>query len=157
MRHEILLGTVLHLTCSEMKCLNVFRLFQRCTACFGRRGGESGNSTASGPGNARTGRRSAVQVDRHLCLRHNWQVQLCPHSFRLTPQPSDLSFPFVLHQICCNVTSAYERKGKTSVILPHAESTHAAVPVATDALSFIASLLNLHWAGGRALVLRRVV
>ena len=62
-RLEMLIGAVLHLACSEMKCLNVFRLFQRCTACRGRRGGVSGNSTATRRGINQAGRRSAAQVD----------------------------------------------------------------------------------------------
>ena len=73
----------------------------------------------------------------HLCPQHNWHVQICPHSFPFAPQPSDFFFPFVLRQICFNVTSAYERKnGKTSVILPHAVHALTAVLVAIDALSF---------------------
>ena len=46
-RLEILLDAVLHRACSELKCLNVFRLLQMGTACFGGRGGVSGNSTAT--------------------------------------------------------------------------------------------------------------
>ena len=44
-----------------MKCLNLFRLLQRCTL-LGRRGGVSGNSTATRPGINQAGRRSAAQV-----------------------------------------------------------------------------------------------
>ena len=48
------------------------------------------------------------------------------------------------------------QEGETCVILLHAVHMHAAVLVATDALPFIASLLNPRWVGGRTLVLCHV-
>ena len=43
------------------KCVRCV-LLQRSTACFGRRGGASGNNTATRPGINQAGRRSAVQA-----------------------------------------------------------------------------------------------
>ena len=61
-RPEVLVSPVLHLACSETKCLDVLRLLQRSTTCFGGRGGVSGNSAATRPGINQAGRRSDAQV-----------------------------------------------------------------------------------------------
>ena len=111
-RLEMLIGAVLHLACSEMKCLNVFRLFQRCTACRGRRGGVSGNSTATRRGINQAGRRSAAQVD------------MPPLSLAQLARPA-LSSLLLLISMCLAQNISMPRqcvreKGKSCVILQHA-------------------------------------
>ena len=100
---EILVGAVLHLACSETKCLEVFRLLQRCTAW----------------GNSRWVGGLRHQRYCHLCPWHNWHVHLCPRSILFAPQPSFLSrkFPSVLHKMFhCHVSAS-------CVIFPHAVYT----------------------------------
>ena len=113
-------------------------------------------SCVSGHRLFRKKRRSEREYCDH-CTWHNWYVQLCPHYFTLASQSPGLFIP-ILSCITCVLMSRQRmrEKRKTSVILPHAVHTHAAVLVAADALPFIASQLNLHLAGGRASVLCRV-
>ena len=57
-RLEVLVHSVLHLAWSETKRLEVFRLLQMGSACFGGRGGVSGYSIAMRPGINQAGWRS---------------------------------------------------------------------------------------------------
>ena len=112
---RFLVSSVLHLAYSETKCLDVFQPLHRGIACFGERGGVSGNSAATRRG-----------------MRHKWQCHSCPwHNWhdQLTPSPSLRNPPTFYSRVSCakcsNAMSARESKEKSCVVLPHAAHIHS--------------------------------
>ena len=87
------------------KCLDVFPLLQRRTACFGGgvRREQCRHPTRCQPARA-CGRRHKWQC--HGGLRHHWHVQLCPHSLPVAPQPSEFLYSRVSCKECFSALSA---------------------------------------------------